>query len=86
MASRSSWFRIGLAVLLVPLLALAAAAAAAWWWLDRPLPLATPSVELSIEPEKLPSSANEILFKVQALEDPSIESDADSRFIGPSVR
>jgi cytochrome c oxidase accessory protein FixG len=43
-------------------------------------------VELSIEPEKLPSSANEILFKVQALEDPSIESDADSRFIGPSVR
>jgi cytochrome c oxidase accessory protein FixG len=43
-------------------------------------------VELSIEPEKLPSSANEILFKVQALEDPTIESDADSRFIGPSVR
>lgn len=43
-------------------------------------------VELSIEPEKLPSSANTILFRVQALEDPSIESDADSRFIGPSVR
>jgi cytochrome c oxidase accessory protein FixG len=43
-------------------------------------------VELSIEPEKLPSSANEILFKVQALEDPTIHSDADSRFIGPSVR
>lgn len=43
-------------------------------------------VELSIAPEKLPSSANEILFKVQALEDPTIESDADSRFIGPSVR
>ena len=43
-------------------------------------------VELSIEPEKLRSSANTILFKVQALEDPSIENDADSRFIGPSVR
>ena len=43
-------------------------------------------VELSIPPEKLPSSANEVVFKVQALEDPSIENDADSRFIGPSVR
>ncbi len=43
-------------------------------------------VELSIPPEKLPSSANEILFKVQAIEDPSIHSDTDSRFIGPSVR
>ncbi|HSC83936.1 MAG TPA: cytochrome c oxidase accessory protein CcoG [Pseudomonas sp.] len=43
-------------------------------------------VELSIPPEKLPSSANEILFKVHALDDPSIHSDADSRFIGPSVR
>lgn len=43
-------------------------------------------VELSIAPEKLPSSANEILFKVHAVEDPSIHSDTDSRFIGPSVR
>ncbi|WP_252273182.1 cytochrome c oxidase accessory protein CcoG [Pseudomonas subflava] len=43
-------------------------------------------VELSVPPEKLPSSANEIVFRVKALEDPSIESDADSRFIGPSVR
>ena len=50
MASRSSWFRIGLALLLVPLLAIAGAAALAWWWLERPLPLAAPSVELSIEP------------------------------------
>ena len=56
MASRSSWFRIGLAVLLVPLLVVVAAAAAAWWWLDRPLPLATPSVELSIEPGDNPRS------------------------------
>jgi len=43
-------------------------------------------VELSIAPEKLPSSANEIVFRVRALDDPSIENDADSRFIGPSVR
>ena len=43
-------------------------------------------VELSIAPEKLPSSANEIVFRVRALDDASIENDADSRFIGPSVR
>ncbi|MVW75647.1 cytochrome c oxidase accessory protein CcoG [Pseudomonas xionganensis] len=43
-------------------------------------------VELSIDPEKLPSSANKILFRLQALDDPSIHTDADSRFIGPSVR
>lgn len=36
------------------LLAGAAAAGAAWWWLGRPLPLATPSVELSIEPGATP--------------------------------
>jgi cytochrome c oxidase accessory protein FixG len=43
-------------------------------------------VELSIEPEKLPSSANEISFRLQAVDDPSIKTDAASRFIGPSVR
>ncbi len=43
-------------------------------------------VELSIAPEKLPSSANKIRFKAHALEDSSIKNDADSRFIGPSVR
>jgi UPF0755 protein len=36
------------------LLAGAAAAGAAWWWLDRPLPLAAASVELSIEPGTTP--------------------------------
>jgi UPF0755 protein len=35
-------------VLLV-LLAAGTAAAAAWWWLQQPLPLATPTVEISIE-------------------------------------
>jgi cytochrome c oxidase accessory protein FixG len=43
-------------------------------------------VELSIDPEKLPSSANEIRFHLHAVDDPSIKTDADSRFIGPSVR
>ena len=42
------------------------------------------TVELSIEPELLPSSANEIDFHVQVKGDPSIHSEADSRFIGPS--
>jgi cytochrome c oxidase accessory protein FixG len=43
-------------------------------------------VELSIDPEKLPSSTNEIRFRIQAASDATIQSDADSRFIGPSVR
>ncbi len=38
-----------LALLLVLGLLAAGAAAAAAWWLDRPLPMATPSAELSIE-------------------------------------
>ena len=48
-ASGSRFLRA--ALLLLGLLAAAAAAlaAAAWWWLDRPLPLAAPTVELSIE-------------------------------------
>ena len=36
------------------LAAVVAAGGAAFWWLNRPLPLATPSVELSIEPGELP--------------------------------
>ena len=36
------------------LLLCALAAASVWWWLDRPLPLAGPSVELSIEPGTTP--------------------------------
>ena len=37
-------------LLIVALLAAGTAAASVWWWLDRPLTLAAPSVELSIEP------------------------------------
>ncbi|MDA7088274.1 cytochrome c oxidase accessory protein CcoG [Pseudomonas sp. SA3-5] len=43
-------------------------------------------VELSIEPEKLPSSTNEIMFHIRSADDASINNDAASRFIGPSVR
>ncbi|MCW2291876.1 cytochrome c oxidase accessory protein FixG [Pseudomonas sp. BIGb0408] len=43
-------------------------------------------VELSIDAEKLPSSTNEITFRIRATDDESIHNDASSRFIGPSVR
>ena len=47
---------------LLLLLALAglAAAAAAWWWLQRPLALATPTVEVSIEPGIAPRRVAEL--------------------------
>lgn len=41
-------------LLAIGLLAAAAFAAAVWWWLDQPLPLAQPSVEVSIEPGMAP--------------------------------
>ena len=41
-------------LLLLALLAGGAAAAAAWWWLQQPLTLATPTVEVSIEPGLTP--------------------------------
>ena len=43
-------------------------------------------VELSIDPENLPSSTNDIEFRIQAIEDPSIKAESESRFIGPAVR
>ena len=43
-------------------------------------------VELSIDPEKLPSSTNEIMFRIRSADDEGIHNDAASRFIGPSVR
>lgn len=47
----SRWLRWTIGVLL---LLSALAVAAVGWWLDRPLPLATPSAELSIEPGTTP--------------------------------
>jgi len=46
-------------LLLLALLAAAGAAAAAWWWLQRPLPLAAESVEVSIAPGTSPRSVAE---------------------------
>jgi len=43
-------WRVLVLLLLVAATLLAGTAAAAWWWLQRPLPLAAPTVELSIEP------------------------------------
>ncbi|EIK52181.1 ferredoxin [Stutzerimonas stutzeri TS44] len=48
--------------------------------------LVTIPVELSIAPEKLPSSTNEIVFHIKSMDDDSISDEADSRFIGPSIR
>ncbi len=54
MVRRASWIRVlGLAVAAL-LLAAAALAAGVAWWLQRPLPLATGVVELSIEPGSNP--------------------------------
>ncbi|MBA4176399.1 MAG: endolytic transglycosylase MltG [Leptothrix sp. (in: Bacteria)] len=49
MKRRSLGLRLWLPLLGLPLALVLALAAAAHWWLDRPLPLAAPTVELSIE-------------------------------------
>jgi len=54
MSSTSKGSRWLLGAIGVLLLLCALAAASVWWWLDRPLPLAAPSVELSIEPGSTP--------------------------------
>jgi UPF0755 protein len=43
-----------MSLVILLLAAFVAAGSATWWWLNRPLPLATPTVELSIEPGDLP--------------------------------
>jgi UPF0755 protein len=54
MSSTSKGSRWLLGIIGMLLLLGALAAASVWWWLDRPLPLAAPSVELSIEPGTTP--------------------------------
>jgi UPF0755 protein len=46
--------RLTISLLLLLVLLPALAASAVWWWLNRPLPLAAPTVELSIEPGSSP--------------------------------
>ena len=49
MAAGSRWSKWVGRLAVVAVLLVAGVAAAAWWWLQRPLPLAATSVELSIE-------------------------------------
>jgi UPF0755 protein len=46
-------------LLLLLLLGALALASVAWWWLQRPLPLASPTVELTIDPGTSPRSVAE---------------------------
>ncbi len=48
--------------------------------------LVTVPVELSVAPEQLPSSTNEIVFHIRSADDSAIADEAESRFIGPSIR
>jgi len=54
MSRRFQGSRLWLLLLAGPLLVAALLAAATWWWLERPLPLAAASIELSIEPGTTP--------------------------------
>jgi UPF0755 protein len=58
-------------VFLLALLAALAAAGAGWWWLQRPLPLAAPTIDLSIEPGTLPRAV------AQAVRDAGVDVDPD---------
>ncbi|MNN95380.1 Ubp3 associated protein Bre5 [compost metagenome] len=46
----------------------------------------TMPVELSIAPEKLPSSTNEVRFILKDADDNDVSVEAKSRFIGPQIR
>jgi UPF0755 protein len=54
MSAKTLGLRLFITALGLVLAALALGAGAAWWWLKRPLPLARPSVEVSIEPGASP--------------------------------
>ncbi|WP_071870664.1 cytochrome c oxidase accessory protein CcoG [Atopomonas hussainii] len=41
---------------------------------------------LSVDPEQLPNSTNEITFKIRSLDDDGVKRSTDSRFIGPVIR
>jgi UPF0755 protein len=54
MKTRASGIGAIALLLLLAAMSIVAAAGAAFWWLDRPMPLAQPQVELSIEPGTAP--------------------------------
>ena len=43
-------------------------------------------VQLSVAPEKLPSTTNEITFTLKSADDSDAQVEAKSRFIGPQIR
>ncbi len=43
-------------------------------------------IELSVAPDKLPSSTNEVIFVLNSADDPDTHVETKSRFIGPSIR
>ncbi len=57
-------------LLLLVLLAAGGVVAAAWWWLERPLELATPSVEVSIEPRTSPRDVAQAWVQAGVQTDP----------------
>ncbi|MCY1343432.1 cytochrome c oxidase accessory protein CcoG [compost metagenome] len=48
--------------------------------------IVTLPAQLSVAPEDLPSTTNEVFFILQSTDDPDIQVDAKTRFIGPRVR
>jgi UPF0755 protein len=62
--------KIGRVLLALLLAASAAAASGAWWWLNRPLPLATDPVELSIEPGTSPREIAESWVRAGVMTEP----------------
>ncbi|MBM7059439.1 cytochrome c oxidase accessory protein CcoG [Pseudomonas sp. UL073] len=48
--------------------------------------IVTLPAELSVAPEDLPSTANEVIFTLQSADDPDTQIEAKTRFIGPRVR
>ena len=59
-------------LLLLVLLLSGALAAAAWWWLDHPLALASPAVELSIEPGTPPRNIANAWVQAGVLTQPAL--------------
>jgi UPF0755 protein len=49
MSAKPPWLRLFFAALVLVFATVAVGAGLVWWWLHKPLPLARPSVELSIE-------------------------------------
>jgi UPF0755 protein len=63
------WRVLLILLLLAVAVTAAGAAAAAWWWLQRPLPLAAATVELSIEPGTSPNEVAQAWVRAGVMTD-----------------